>query len=148
MDSEFTDYLIKNGIVFQLTASGTRPQNKVAEQRNRTLLNMVRSMMSYSTLPILFWGYTLQTTVDILNVVPSKAILKIPLELWCGRKPSLRHYRIWGCPAHVLNRRNTGKLDSRTEVCLFIGYQKGIKGRYILQPKGQESISVNKYNIP
>ena len=28
----------------------------------------------------------------------------------------------------MLNRRNTKKLDSRIEVCLFIGYPKGTKG--------------------
>ena len=89
MDFEFTDYLIENGIVSQVTALGTPPQNRVAERRNRTLLDMVRSMMSYSTLPILFWGYTLQIAINILNVVQSKAILKIPLELWCSHKPSL-----------------------------------------------------------
>ena len=57
---------------------------------------------------------------DILNVVPSKSVPKTPVELWNGRTPSLRHYRIWGCPAHVL-RKKEGKLESRTEVCMFVG---------------------------
>ena len=74
MNYEFTDYLIENRIVSQLTAPGTLPQNGVAKWRNRTLLDMVRSMMSYSMLPISFWGYALQTIAEILNVVPSKAI--------------------------------------------------------------------------
>ena len=30
-------------------------QNGVAERRNRTLMGMVRSMMSYSTLPLSLW---------------------------------------------------------------------------------------------
>ena len=94
MDSEFTDYLIENGIVSQLTAPQYLPKNRVTERRNKTLLDMVRSMMSYSMLPSSFWGYALQIAVDILNVVPSKAILKAPMELWYGRKPSLRHCRI------------------------------------------------------
>ena len=81
MDSEFTDYLIENRIVSQLTAPGTPPQNGVVERRNKMLLDMVRSMMSYSTLPISFWGYALQIATDILNVVSSKTILKTPLEL-------------------------------------------------------------------
>ena len=51
---DFKDYLIQNGIVSQLTAPGTLQQNGVAERRNKTLLEMVRSMMSYSTLPISF----------------------------------------------------------------------------------------------
>ena len=51
---DFKDYLTKNGIVSQLTAPGTLQQNGVAERRNRTLLDMVRFMLSYSTLPISF----------------------------------------------------------------------------------------------
>ena len=56
---DFKDYLTQNGIVSQLTTFGTPQKNDVAERRNRTLLEMVRSMMSYSTLPISFWGYAL-----------------------------------------------------------------------------------------
>ena len=74
LDSEFTDYLIENGKVSQLTVPGTPPQNGVTEQRNRTLLDMVQSMMSYSMLPNSFWGYALQTVTNILNVVPSKVV--------------------------------------------------------------------------
>ena len=101
------------------------------------MLDMVRSMLSYSSLPISFWGYALKMAVDILNVVPSKSVSKTPLELWNGQKPSLRHYRIWGCPAHVLNKR-AGKLESRTEVCLFIGYPKGTRGGIFYSPKDKK----------
>ena len=51
---DFKDYLTKHRIISQLTAPGTPQQNGVAERRNRTLLDMVRSMLSYSTLPISF----------------------------------------------------------------------------------------------
>ena len=82
---DFKDYLIQNGIVSQLIAPGTPQQNGVAERRNRTLLEMVRSMMSYSTLSISFWGYALNTTIHLLNLFPSKYVLKTPMELWSGR---------------------------------------------------------------
>ena len=72
VDTEFKDNWLEHGILSQLTTPRTPQQNGVAERRNRTLLDMVRSMMSYSTLPISFWGYSLQTAVYILNVVPSK----------------------------------------------------------------------------
>ena len=65
-------------------------------------MEMVRSMMSYSELPNSYWGYALETVVYILNLVPSKSVPSTPTELWNGRKPSLRHIRIWGSPAHVL----------------------------------------------
>ena len=51
---DFKDYLTQNGIVSQLTTPGTPQQNDVAERRNRTLLEMVRSIMNYLTLPISF----------------------------------------------------------------------------------------------
>ena len=98
---------------------------------------MVRSMMSHSSLPILFWGYSLQTAVYILNVVPSKSIQKIPLELWNGHKPSLRHFHIWGCSEHILKGK-TGKLEPFTEVCMFVGYPKGIRGGLFYSPSDKK----------
>ena len=110
-----------------MTAPGTPQQNGVAGRRNRTLLDMVRSMMSYSTLPISFWGYALNTAMYLLNLVPSKSVLKTPVELWNRRKPSMRHFHIWGCPAHVLKGKSD-KLQSKTEVVFFVGYPKGTIG--------------------
>ena len=48
---EFEDFLKEEGIFSQLTVPGTPQQNGVSERRNRTLLDMVRSMMSYLSLP-------------------------------------------------------------------------------------------------
>ena len=87
---------------------------------------MVRSMLSYSFLPYSFWGYALQTVVYILNLVPSKSILKRLLELWSGHKHSLRHIHTWKCLTHVLKGK-TGKPEPHIEVCMFVGYLNGIK---------------------
>ena len=70
----------------------------------------------------------------ILNVVPSKFVPKTPLELWNGRKASLRHFRIWGCPVHVLKNRS-GKLEPRSQVCLFVGYPKETRGGFFYNPQ-------------
>ena len=134
LDQEFEDYMVEHGIVSQLTAPGTPQQNGVAERRNRTLMEMVRSMISFSSLPYSFWGYALQTATYILNVVPSKSVPKTPLELWNGRKASLRHFRIWGCPVHVLKNRS-GKLEPRSQVCLFVGYPKETRGGFFYNPQ-------------
>ena len=104
LSGEFKFYLTQEGIVSQLSAPGTPQQNGVAEKRNRTLLDIVRSMLSYSSLPISFWGYALETTTYLLNLIPSKSVSKTPTELWNGRKPSLNHIRIWGAPEHVLKK--------------------------------------------
>lgn len=89
MDLKFQDYLIEYGISSQLSAPGTPQHNGVSERRNRTLLDMVRSMMSYAQLPDSFWGFAVETAAYILNMVPSKSVPETPYELWRGRKGSL-----------------------------------------------------------
>ena len=104
---------------------------------------MVRSMLSYSSLPISFWEYALENATYILNLIPSKLVSKTPTELWNGRKPSLNHIRIWGAPAHVL-RKEPHKLESRTEVCLFIGYPKGTRcGLFYSSSENKVIVSTN-----
>ena len=60
---EFRQFLKDHGITSQMFASGQSQQNGVTERRNRTLLDMVRSMMNYASLPVFFWGYALETTL-------------------------------------------------------------------------------------
>ena len=92
-------------------------------------MDMVRSMISYSTLPISLWMEALKTAIYILNRVPSKSVPKTPYELWTGREPSLNHLRVWGYPveAKVFNPI-IRKLDSKIVSCLFIGCPDKSKG--------------------
>ncbi|GKE22987.1 retrotransposon protein, putative, ty1-copia subclass [Tanacetum coccineum] len=72
----------------------TPQHNGVSERRNRTLLDMVRSMMSQTTLPTSFWDYALETTVRILNMVPTKKVEKTPYEVWHGHAPKLSYLKV------------------------------------------------------
>ncbi|KAL4367182.1 hypothetical protein GQ457_05G023760 [Hibiscus cannabinus] len=76
LSQDFDELLKECGIVSQLTPPGTPQWNGVSERRNRTLLDMVRSMMSHTDLPTSFWGYALETTALTLNHVPSKSVQK------------------------------------------------------------------------
>ncbi|CAL9011929.1 unnamed protein product, partial [Prunus brigantina] len=100
-------------------------------------MDMVRLMMSYTNLPVSFWGYALQTAAYLLNRVPSKSVPKTPYEMWFGRKPSLNHLKIWGCSAYV-KKHDIDKLDARSEMCRFIGYLKETLGYYFSHPNEQK----------
>ena len=52
LSTEFIEFLKEHGITSQLTPPETPQLNGVSERQNRTLLDMVRSMMSYTVLPI------------------------------------------------------------------------------------------------
>ncbi|KAJ9556119.1 hypothetical protein OSB04_010733 [Centaurea solstitialis] len=106
---EFFDHLRSCGIVSQLTPPRTPQLNGVAERRNRTLLDMVRSMMSRATLPISFWGYALETAAHILNLVPTKKVF--------------------------VRRETQDKLEARSKKCLFIGYPQESFGYLFYKPK-------------
>ena len=73
----------------------------MSERRNRTLLDMVRPMMSPTDLPLSFWGYALETTSFTLNRAPSKSVETTPYELWFGNKLKLSFLKVWGCNAYV-----------------------------------------------
>ena len=57
---------------------GTPQQNGVLERCNRTLIDMVRSTLSNSTLPVSLWMHALKTIMYLLNMIPSKAVPKTP----------------------------------------------------------------------
>ncbi|KAL2252711.1 UNVERIFIED_CONTAM: hypothetical protein Sindi_0065800, partial [Sesamum indicum] len=42
--------------------------NGVAKKKNRTVLNMVRSMMSFAQLLLSFWEYALETEAKLLHM--------------------------------------------------------------------------------
>nr|GEZ31114.1 retrotransposon protein, putative, Ty1-copia subclass [Tanacetum cinerariifolium] len=65
MSQEFLDHLKEHGIIAHRTPPYTPQQNGVSERRNRTLLDMVRSMMSQTTLPKSFWDYALKTAAHL-----------------------------------------------------------------------------------
>ena len=137
----FALYLEQQGIVAQYTTPGTPQQNGVSERRNRTLIGMVRSMMTRSKLPGFLWGEALKTATYISNRVPSKAVSATPFEIWNERKPSFDHFHVWGCKAEArMYHPNEKKLDPRTISCYFIGYSEKSKGYKFYCPQAHTRI--------
>ena len=98
---EFGLQLKQCGIVSQLTPPGTPQRYGVSERRNRTLLDMVRSMMYLTDLPLSFWGYALETIAFTFNRAPSKSVETTPYELWFSSKPKLSFLKVWSCDAYM-----------------------------------------------
>ncbi|GJZ25545.1 retrotransposon protein, putative, ty1-copia subclass [Tanacetum coccineum] len=102
----FTDDYSRYGYVYllkhKLTPPYTPQHNGVSERRNRTLLDMVRSMMNLTTLPLSFWDYALESATRIyLTWLPTKKGDKGTYELWYGKVPNLSYLKVWGCEALV-----------------------------------------------
>ena len=64
------------------------------------------------------------TAAYIVNKCPTKKLnLKVPEEAWCGRKPSVKHFKVFGslCYKHVPDARRS-KLKDKSEIMILIGY--------------------------
>ncbi|PNX76333.1 putative LRR receptor-like protein kinase [Trifolium pratense] len=68
-------------------------------------------------------GEAVTTTAYILNKCPTKKLKTVPEEAWCGRKPSVKHFKIFGslCYKHVPDAKRT-KLEDKSEIMILIGY--------------------------
>ncbi|GJT49654.1 retrotransposon protein, putative, ty1-copia subclass [Tanacetum coccineum] len=91
-----------HGIIAHRTPLYTPQHNRVSERRNRTLLDMVRSMMSQTTLPKSFWDYSLESDARILNMVLTKIVDKTPYEIRHGQAPKLSTDKSIGCPKETI----------------------------------------------
>ncbi|CAL9026855.1 unnamed protein product [Prunus brigantina] len=128
--NEFNRFCDEMGMERQLTVAYSPQQNGVAERKNRTIVEMAKCMMFEKGMPLEFWAEAVNTAVYVLNRSPTKALdKKTPFEAYSGRKPGLKHLRVFGslCYAHVPNPQRQ-KLDLASKRCVFLGYGSCEKG--------------------
>ena len=89
---QFSDFYESHGIRCPLTVSRSPQQNGVAERKNRTILNMARSMMKAKLMLKEFWAEAVSCAIYLLNQSPTANIKdQTPQEAWSKRKPSVAH---------------------------------------------------------
>jgi len=122
--NEFKNYLRQHGIKHQTIVPYNPQQNKVAERMNRTILNMVHSMMFFKNVKLMFWVDAVLCVVYVNNRCPSNAIRnKTPYEMWYGHIPSVKHLRVFGSTCYALVPKvHRKKLGARSRKCIFLGY--------------------------
>lgn len=134
--NEFNDFCKENGIKRQLTAAYTPQQNGVAERKNRTVMNMVRSLLSEKGVPKIFWPEAVNWSFYVLNRSPTSSVPDLtPEEAWSGIKPSVAHFRVFGsvAHAHVPDARRT-KLEDKSRTCVLLGVSEESKAYRLYDP--------------
>ncbi|CAJ2652499.1 unnamed protein product [Trifolium pratense] len=132
----FMKYCEDLGIRRFLTAPYSPQQNGVAERKNRTVLDMVRSMLKSKNMSKQFWAEDVQCAIYVQNRCPhSKLEDQTPQEVWSGQKPTVSHLKVFGSVAyaHVPDQRRT-KLEDKSQKYIFIGYDEKTKGYKLFDP--------------
>ena len=98
MSNKFSKFCEDAGIEHQLTTPYTLEQNRVVERKNKTVLEMARCLLHDKDLLKKFWAEAANTSVFLLNRLPTKALSKSTLfEAWHGFKPKLMNLKVVGC---------------------------------------------------
>ncbi|UYV78056.1 hypothetical protein LAZ67_15003332 [Cordylochernes scorpioides] len=101
INEDLNQFLTEKGIKHELTTPYSPRSNGIAERANRTILDKVSTMLLDANLPLKLWGEAANTAAYIHNITPTKPKeKKTPMELWTGRKPSVRHLKTFGCQAY------------------------------------------------
>lgn len=143
--NEFEEFCKAQGINRQLTAAYTPQQNGVAERKNRTIMNTVRSMLADKKVPKMFWPEAVKWCVHIQNRCLTAAVKgKTPEEAWSGVKPKVDYFRIFGCIAHAhIPDQKRSKLDSKSKKCVLLGVSDESKAYRLYDPATKKIIISN-----
>ncbi|GAV92222.1 hypothetical protein CFOL_v3_35603 [Cephalotus follicularis] len=84
-------------------APHTPKQNGVAERKNRTVVEMARSLLKARSLPNQLWAKDVTNDMYLLTISPIKAVWnQTPYEAWIGKKPRIHLTQTHHCPLPVV----------------------------------------------
>jgi transposase InsO family protein len=108
--SEFENSIIvyycdEKGIKQDISAKYTPQQNRVVKRKNRTLIDMTRSMLSEYNVSDSFWVKAINTACHASNRLFGLPLLKkTPYELIIGRKSNISYFWVFGCKCYILRK--------------------------------------------
>ena len=117
-------FCTRSGISQEFSASISPQQNDVVERKNRIIQEMARAILYNKDVARNLWGEAVNTACHTVNRVYFRpGTKKTPYELWKGRKPNVKYFRIFGSTYFILkDRENVEKFDSRSDEEIFLGY--------------------------
>jgi hypothetical protein len=142
VNTNFSNYLKKHGIVHQLTVPYCSQSNGVAERGFRTLFDKARAMLHEAGLCNRYWGEAVMTAIYLKNRSPTGALSGgIPERLWTGLPIDVSHLRVFGCLAYALiPSQKRRKLDPKAKPYIFIGYGANCKGYRLIDPSNPSTV--------
>nr|GEY61505.1 putative ribonuclease H-like domain-containing protein [Tanacetum cinerariifolium] len=149
IDHKYYSLVVTDDFSRDYSNARTPQKNRVAERKNRTLIEAVRSMLADSKLPTMFWTEAVSTACYVLNRVSiTNPHNKTPYELLSGKVPNIRHLKPFGCQVTILNTSDhLRKFKGKANEGFLIGYAAHSKSYrvYNLSSKKVEEILNLRY---
>ena len=98
-------------------------QNGMAERPNRTLGDMMRSLLYGANLGPQYWSWALLHSVYLKNRLPNMSTGTTPYEAYTGIKPDINKLKVFGCPVIAcLPGKRPAKLEVHAAMGIFLGF--------------------------
>ena len=124
INQEVIDWLLSQGIEYELTAPYSSAQNGVAERLNRTIVERARTMLIAANLPFSLWPEAVNYAFYLKNISPTSALDGdiTPDEAFWHRKPNVSNIQEFGAKIWVLQQDGkVHKLQAKARQHRFVG---------------------------
>ena len=124
----FQKLLKDKGIIHIRSAPYTHQQNGRAERFIRTMRDKSESLRLEACLPDSYWEFAVEHAVHVYNRTPMRRQNWVtPFELLNGKKPDVKHLRVFGCGAyvHIPEEIRKNKLAPKSELMVYLGVAEG-----------------------
>lgn len=141
----FKEFCMSAGIKREFTVAYNPQQNRIAERKNRTIVEAAKAMLLDQNIETSFWTEASRTAVYIQNRCPHSHLdNKTPEEAFTGIKPDISHFRIFGCLVYIhVPKEKRFKLEPSEKKGVFVGYSETSKAYRIFIP-GQKQIELSR----
>lgn len=117
------DFLDEIGITHEFSTAYTPQQNGVVERKNRTLIEMARTMLSEYKTPIHFQADAINTACHVVTrVYLHKFLKKTSYELITGKKPNVSYLCVFGAPCYIRDMNHNSKFAPKAHEGFLLGY--------------------------
>jgi hypothetical protein len=130
----------KNG-VREHKASAAYVKDGRAERAIKHICHLTRTCLIEANLKKSFWSLIMDTVVHVVNRSWSFTAKDVPYRKLWGVTPSASYFRQPGCWAMVhIQDKHRRKLNKRSQLCIFTGYDTSMKCWVFLNPKDGRKI--------
>jgi hypothetical protein len=128
-NSQIEGFLDEEGIKHEFSSPYTPQQNGVVERKNRTLLDMARTMFDEYKTPDRIWAEVINTACYSVNRLYLHRILKkTSYELLTGKKPNFSYFRVFGSKCFILIKRGRNyKFAPKAVEGFLLGYDSNTR---------------------
>jgi transposase InsO family protein len=128
-NSQIEGFLEEEGIKHEFSSPYTPQQNNVVEIKNRTLLDMARTILEEYKTSDRFWAEAINAACYSINRLYLHRILKkTSYELLTGKKPNVSYFRVFGSKCFILVKRGrNSKFDPKAVEGFLLGYDSNTR---------------------